>query len=143
MSSCVCAANRYRMRKYGLLLVSLLAVACADFGPAEEVGRGKIAGTVTEAPGGEPIDAVDIRVRTADGETTTFGYSIGGTYEVGRLSPGVYVVTVIPPSGYQLASGTLNNVPVTIESDETETVNFQLRSVTAAPRTSVPPQARN
>lgn len=128
MSSCVCVGSRYRMRKYVALLVSVLLVACADFGPEEEQGQGKIVGTITEQNTGEPVNGAEITVRNS--EATQFATVVGGTYEATRLRPGGYLVTIDPPSGYELASGTLNNVPVQIVADETRTVNFVLRSAT-------------
>jgi hypothetical protein len=66
---------------------------------------------------------------------------VNGSYLITRLLPGGYIVRVDPPNGYELAPGTFNNVPVTIDADETETVNFQLRAMSTT-STSVPPQAR-
>lgn len=128
MSSCVCVGSRSRMRKYVALLVSVLLVSCADFGPEDEQGQGKIVGTITEQPTGESVDGAEITVTNS--ESTQFATVVGGTYEATRLRPGGYIVSIDPPSGYELATGTLNNVPVQIVSDEVRTVNFVLRSAT-------------
>jgi hypothetical protein len=125
MSSCVCVASRFRMRKYAWLLVSALFVGCADLGPPEELGEGTIAGTVTEVPGGERINA-DISIIDSEGDVT-LGRTVNGAYLIRRLLPDNYTVVIDPPNGYELVPGTLNNVPVLIEADEVETVNFQLR----------------
>jgi hypothetical protein len=130
MSSCVCVGSRYRMRKYvALLLMALLPGGCADLGLAEVQGDGIIAGTITETPSGDRVNA-GIFLHSPAREETTIVQTVDGNFLVRRLLPGNYVVEIDPPNGYELAPGTLNNVPVSIEGDETETVNFLLRRVT-------------
>jgi hypothetical protein len=124
MSSCVCVGSRSRMRKYVALLFTVMLVACGDLGPDDQ-GRGKIVGTITEETTGESVGGAEITINTS--ETTQFATVVGGTYEATRLVPGGYIVTIDPPSGFELADGTLNDVPVQIVADETRTVNFLLR----------------
>jgi hypothetical protein len=126
------------MRKHAILVASLLLAACVDFGPEEAVGQGRIAGTITEVPSGDRVEGAEILVQF--GDTTIIAAAGNGNYLVTRLLPGNYVVTIDPPSGYELAPNTFASVPVQIVADETRMVNFLLRSVTS---TSVPPQARN
>ena len=128
MSSCVCVGSRFRMRKYAALLFSVMLMACGDLGPDDEQGRGKIVGTITEQATGESVGGAEITV--SNSESTQFATVVGGTYEATRLMPGGYIVTIDPPAGYELATGTLNNVPVQIVADETRTVNFILRVAT-------------
>jgi hypothetical protein len=108
-------------------LASALLVGCADLVPPEETGSGTIAGTVTEVPGGERINA-DISIINSEGDVT-LDRTLNGAYSIRQLLPGNYTVVIDPPNGYELVPGTLNNVPVSIEADEVETVNFQLRVV--------------
>jgi hypothetical protein len=115
------------MRKYGWLLAIALLVGCSDFGPTEYPGFGAISGTITVVPGDERINA-GISIRNADGDVM-LGQTVNGGYVVRLLVVGSYTVSVDPPNGYELAPGTLNNVPVSIEADETEMVNFQLRVI--------------
>jgi hypothetical protein len=116
------------MRKYLALLFTVMLMACGDLGPDDEQGEGKVVGTITEQTTGEAVGGAEITV--SNSETTQFALVVGGTYEATRLFPGGYIVTIDPPSGYELATGTLNNVPVQIVADEVRTVNFILRIAT-------------
>ncbi len=103
----------------------------------EEQGAGVITGRVTDVADSSNVTNVSIQVRGAESLNIL---STTGFYAMQDLVPGSYAVTVVPPSGYEVAPNTMGTAPVQIVASETKTVNFQLRRVSST--TSVPPQAR-
>jgi hypothetical protein len=118
------------------LCAGALAGCAVDLGPAHDPVS-VIAGQVTLTTN-TPVAGAEVRVSGADVDHTTLTPT-NGTYFVGRLTGGQYLVEVVPPTGYAVASGTYAAVPVQLGANENKTVNFRLQAVS----TSVPPQARN
>ena len=107
-----------------------------DLGPSHDPVS-VIAGQVTLTTN-TPVAGAEVRVSGPDVDHSTLTPT-NGTYFVGRLAGGQYLVEVVPPTGYAIASGTYAAVPVQLGANENKTVNFRLQAVS----TSVPPQARN
>jgi hypothetical protein len=134
---------RERVRVRGLVacaLMALLSTSCKlglPEGP-EEAGQGVITGRITEGATSTNVANAAIAIRGTESHDIV---SSTGFYAMDGLAPGVYTVTVIPPSGFELAAGTEATAPVQVAGSETKTVNFQLQRVVTT--TSVPPQARD
>ena len=84
-----------------------------------------------------PVANVAVQV-TGNGTDQTVQTGSNGQYSVGGLAGGLYLVAVVPPAGYTVASGTNGQAPVQLSGTDNKTVNFRLQTGT----TSVPPQAR-
>ena len=120
---------------------ALLAGCDLDLGPiggSNDGGQGTISGQVTDVANSSNVTNASISIRGAESHNIL---STTGYYSIGGLLPGSYTVTVIPPSGYELAPNTMGTAPVQIVASEVKTVNFVLRRVVTT--TSVPPQARD
>lgn len=121
------------------MLAALFVSSCeVGLGPDGGEGQGRIAGLITDVATSQPVANAVITLRGPEGSLVV--QVPNGNYLISNLVPASYTVTIAPPSGYQLAPGTSNDVPVVIVASESKTVNFQLRRVANSPE---PPQARN
>jgi protein-disulfide isomerase len=107
-------------------------------GPEALEGQAVITGRVTDVATSNNVTNVSIQIRGAESLNIL---STTGYYAMSGLVPGAYSVTVVPPSGYEVAPNTIGTAPVQIVGSETKTVNFVLRRI--ASTTSEPPQARD
>ena len=108
------------------IFVLALGGCSLDLGPSE--GRGNLTGRVEIAATGELMSGVQIRVMGVNDENIDV-FTTVGVYRVEDLTPGQYVVTLMPPFGYEVAPNTHGTAPIEIVANQTRTVNFQLRAI--------------
>lgn len=85
-----------------------------------------------------PVANVTVTV-SGNGADQTVQTGSDGKYSAGGLAGGYYLVEVVPPAGYEVATGTHGLVPIQLSANDSQTVNFRLQTGS----TPVPPQARN
>ena len=117
------------------LLVVAVTGCKIDLGPPNAPASA-IAGQVT-LTSSAPVANVAVKV-TGNGADQTVQTGSDGKYNTSGLAGGLYLVEVVPPTGYAVADGTHGLVAIQLSANDSKTVNFRLQTGT----TSVPPQAR-
>lgn len=111
----------------------LLAAACGP-GPTDpsDFEFGRIDVYVRDAAG-QPVNGAAVRLDRLNGQTEDAGGPTGSVglpgYYFFLKTSGQYRVVVTPPAGYALADGQAGAIQVTFSRNQTQTVNFTLKSV--------------
>jgi hypothetical protein len=124
--------NTIKRLAHGFAILSgALLVACSDPWTETDLPDGVFRGNVRDQTR-SGINGVEVTLRHPGGRmsrTVTYTPQYGGEsgyYVFLFLPDGEYRLSVTPPSGYRSASGQQNPIHVTIQREDTRTVNFTL-----------------
>jgi len=117
-----------------LFAVALLLAAACGPGPTDpsDFEFGRIDVYVRDAAG-QPVDGASVRMDRLNGQTEDAGGLSGSVglpgYYFFLKTSGQYRIVVTPPAGYAFAEGQAGSVQITFSRNQTQTVNFALKSV--------------
>jgi hypothetical protein len=113
--------------------VLLIAAACGP-GPTDpsDFEFGRVDVYVRDAAA-QPVNGAAVRLERLNGQTEDAGGLTGTAGPAGYYfflkTSGSYRIVVTPPAGYAFADGQAGTVQVTFSRNQTQTVNFALRSI--------------
>jgi hypothetical protein len=114
-------------------LALLIAAACGG-GPTDpsDFEFGRVDVYVRDAAG-QPVNGAAVRMERSNGQTEDAGGLTGSVglpgYYFFLKTSGQYRIVVTPPAGYAFAEGQAGSIQVTFSRNQTQTVNFALRSI--------------